>query len=300
MVMAMPVAYHPRIMKITRLASLVGLAFAALLGLPASGFAQSILGSAGNFSILGGAAVSSTATIGTVISGGDVGSAASVTGFPPAVVTGGLVTTDTSVVDPALTDLMQAAAGLSNMTSDADESGLNLGGLTLYPGVYSFSSVAALDGTLTLNANGQNNAVWVFQVGSTLTTTANSVVTLINPGSNGGDDDGIYWDVGTGITFGTDNQILGNYLAGTSITVGSNTNGSGRALAQSAVSLDTNAINTNGGPNDSSWNSGLMYNAMGNVVPIPEPLIFLWLASLGVMVAPILWWHKTRKLKIIV
>ncbi len=254
----------------------------ALLWLPISAFAQSILGSAGNFTILGGAAVSSTGN--TIISGGNVGSATAVSDFPPAVVTGGgVVTTDTTVVNPALADLKKAAAGLSKMASNADESGLNLGVMTLLPGVYSFSSSELMDGTLTLNANGMNNAYWVFQIGSTLTTTASSAVTLINPGTNGGSDDGIYWDVGTGITIGDGNQLLGNYLAGTSITFGGTTSGSGRALAQDAVTLDDNSINASGGPGGSGWSSGLMFNAMGNVVPVPEPATFLWLAPLGAM-----------------
>jgi len=256
------------------------------------------LGSAGEFTVLGGAAVTSTGTLGTVITSGNVGSAAAVTGFPPALVVGGVVTTDTTVVDPALANLIQAANGLSNMTSTAEESGLNLGGMTLLPGIYTFSSSELMDGTLTLNANGQNNAVWVFQIGSTLTTAANSAVVLINPGTLEGIDDGIYWDVGTSITMGADNQILGNYLAGSAITVGSSTSGSGRVLAQTGVSLDNDQINSNGGPGG-GWTSGLMYNAMGNVVPVPEPVIFMWLAALGGVTGLICWWRKTRVLKII-
>ena len=138
-------------------------ALIALCCAPAWGIAQSILGSAGNFTILGGAAVTSTGVAGTTIIGGDVGSAAAVTGFPPAVVTGGgVITTDTSVVDPALADLTQVENGLAAMPFTLDESGLDLGGMTLLPGVYSFSSAAMMNGNLTLDANGENNAFWVF------------------------------------------------------------------------------------------------------------------------------------------
>lgn len=273
---------------------------AGLLYAPASGFAQSILESVGYFTILGGAAVTSAGTAGTTISGGNVGSAAAVTGFPPGVVTGGgIVTTDSSVVDPALADLNQVADSLGNMTANADESGSDLGEMTLLPGVYSFSSAAALDGTLTLNANGENNAFWVFQIGSTLTTSANSAVTLIDPGSLGGSDDGIYWDVGTGITIGADNQILGNYLAGTSITLGGTTSGSGRLLAQAAVSLDSNVINSAGGPGGSDWSGGLMYNASLEIVPVPEPVVLHWLVVLG-CASMVIGWRRVRLNKIIV
>jgi len=228
--------------------------------------------------------VTSSGAIGTIITTGDVGSAAAVTGFPPGLVMGGAsITTDSSVVDPALVDLAKAAHGLAAMPSNADETSLDLGGMTLRPGVYTFSSTASLDGTLTLDAHGQNNVFWVFQIGSALTTSADSSVLLINPGTNGGSDDGIYWDAGSAITIAANNQILGNYLAVTSIAFGDGSTGSGRALAQAGVSLATTELNSNGGPGNSDWTSGLMYNAMGNVVPVPEPAAFLWLAPLGAM-----------------
>lgn len=259
-------------------------AFATSLCWLPSGFAQSILGAAGNFTVLGGTAVTSSGAIGTIITTGDVGSAAAVTGFPPGVVTGGaVVTIDSSVVDPALADLVKAAQGLTGMPSNADESSLDLGGMTLLPGVYTFTSTATLDGALTLDANFRNNVFWVFQIGSSFTTAANSSVTLINPGSNDGSDDGIYWDTGSAITFGANNRILGNYLATTSITFDDGTTGSGRALAQAGITLATTVLDSHGGPGNSDWTSGLRYNAMNNVVPVPEPAAFLWLVPLGVM-----------------
>jgi len=263
--------------------------------------AQSILGEAGNFTILGGAAVTSTGVSGTIISGGDVGSAAAVTGFPPAVVTGtGVVTIDPVAVDPALADLTKVEQDLAAMPNAIDKSGLDLGGLTLLPGVYSFSSAASLTGVLQLNANGQDNAYWVFQIGSTLTSAANSSVTLIDPGVLGGSDDGIYWDVGTGITIGASNQILGNYLAGTSITIGSATSGSGRALAQAGVSLDANPISSIGGPGGSGWAGALRYNDIGTrIIPVPEPAIIIWLAIFGGLSAGLLWCRSQRFTRIV-
>ena len=73
---------------------------------------------------------------------------------------------------------LQARRAMSTLT------GQDLGGLTLTPGVYCFDSSAQLTGTLTLDAQGDPNAVWVFQIGSTLTTATNSSVVLINGGSS--------------------------------------------------------------------------------------------------------------------
>ena len=97
--------------------------------------------------------------------------------------------------------------------------GQNLGGLTLTPGVYHFDSSAQLTGTLTLNAEGNNNAYWVFQIGSTLTTASGSSVTVTNFGSNGGSDDGVFWQVGSSATLGTATSFEGNILALASITL---------------------------------------------------------------------------------
>jgi hypothetical protein len=264
---------------------------------PAGAMAQSILGSAGNFTVLGGAAVANTGS--SVITSGNVGSATAVTGFPPGNVTGGgVVTIDPTVVSPALADLIRAENRLAAMPYNIDESGLDLGGMKLLPGVYKFSAGAILTGALQLDANGQNNAFWVFQIGSTLTTAINANVTLINPGTNGGSDDGIYWDAGTGITIGGNNQILGNYLAGTSTTFGGTSSGSGRDLARSAVTLDSNHLNSTGGPSGSDWTGGLMYNASFNIVPVPEPAVLLWLAVLVGMFA-VLAWRRLRLLKIV-
>jgi type VI secretion system secreted protein VgrG len=269
-------------MKIKGLISFTAEMLVAVICLPFSAIAQSILGSAGNFTILGGAAVTSSGAVGTIITTGDVGSAAAVTGFPPAALTGGAsVTTDTAVVSPALADLVTVAHALAVMPSNTDLTSMDLGGMTLLPGVYTFTSTAALAGTLTLNANFQNNAFWVFQIGTALNTTTNSNVTLINPGTNMAMDDGIYWDAGSAISIGANNQILGNYLAATSITFGDEVNGSGRALAQAGVTLATTVLNSHGGPGNSDWTSGLVFNAMGNVVPVPEPAAFLWLMPLS-------------------
>jgi type VI secretion system secreted protein VgrG len=259
-------------------------ALATLLSLPATGSAQILL-SAGNFALLGGTAVSNS---GTTIINGNIGAntAGGVTGFPPGTATGTIYEDDTTTSQGGL-DLITAANGLSAMASTATETGTDLGGLTLLPGVYTFANAAALDGTLTLNANNEANAVWVFQIGTALTTSLNSAVILENaPG--GGSTTGIYWDAKAAITIGAASTVLGNYLAGTSITFdGGDSALGGRLLAQAGVSISAaSTLNSTGDPGGDGYDHGLMYNGSGQVVPlitVPEPAEFLWLAPLGAM-----------------
>ncbi|MBC7473538.1 MAG: DUF3494 domain-containing protein, partial [Candidatus Sericytochromatia bacterium] len=108
------------------------------------------------------------------------------------------------------------------------------------PGLYnSQTSLAISSGDLTLDANGDANAVWVFQMGSTLTTTAGRKVILINSAKA----NNIFWQVGTSATFGTNSVFKGNVLAAVSITMQTGASLEGRALTQSgAVSLDTSTV----------------------------------------------------------
>ena len=233
----------------------------------------SILLSAENFAVLGGTAITSTGVAGTIIRNGNIGispgATSGITGFPPAVIENGTIVATGPVTHQARLDLIKAQVGLAGMPSDKTLSNVNLGGKTLRPGVYTFDGAAMLTGDLVLDARGRNGAFWVFQIATALTTSVNSSVTLINPGSNGGRDCGIFWNAGSGITIGANNRIAGNYLAGTSITFGAKTYGSGHALAQAGVSLDNNQLNATGGPGDTAWSGSLKYNASGAVVPNP-------------------------------
>ncbi|WP_420894553.1 ice-binding family protein [Streptomyces scopuliridis] len=115
----------------------------------------------------------------------------------------------------------------------------NAGGLTLVPGVYTASSTLGLTGTLTLDAQGDPNAVRVFQVGSGLTTASASRVLLIN----GASPCDVYRQIGNSATLGTGTTFVGTIMALTSITVTTNASIDGRALARNgSVSLDTNRI----------------------------------------------------------
>jgi type VI secretion system secreted protein VgrG len=152
-----------------------------------------------------------------------------------------------------------------------DLTGENLGGLTLTPGVYKFDSSAQLTGTLTLNAEGNNDAKWVFLIGSTLTTASASDVTFINLGSS--PDDGLFWQVGSSATLGTGTAFEGNILAADSITLNTDaTIGCGRALAQTgAVTMDTNTISNScsGALADTNGLSGGYGGS--EPPPVPEP-----------------------------
>ena len=120
--------------------------------------------------------------------------------------------------------------------------------MTLVPGTYCYSTSAQLTGTLTLDAQGDPNAVFVFQIGSTLTTASNAVVSVIN----GGSACNVFWQVGTSATLGTGTLLEGNILALTSITLNTGASASGRILARNgAVTLDGNTVDASaclGGP----------------------------------------------------
>jgi hypothetical protein len=262
-------------------------ALAALFFVPASGFAQSsILNTASSFTLLGGTAITNTGASTEIT--GSVGSP-TITGLPATQVTGSEITTDPTLSN-AQSDLEKAATGLAGMTPTQNLSAINggnLGGQTLLPGVYYLSAPAAFTGTLTLNANGENNAYWVFQFGAAFTSAASASVVVTGLGSlasNNGSTDGIFWvDENAAFTFGANTIVLGNYLApSAAINLGAGDTGSGgsRMLASAAVTLASSQLNALGGPGGSGWTGGLKFSG-NNVVPIPEPAAFLWFAPLG-------------------
>jgi hypothetical protein len=200
------------------------------------------LGTAGNFAVLAGSTVTNTGP--SVINGGDVGVSpgSAITGFPPGtVVPPFTLHAADAVALQAQNDLTTAYNAAAGLAPTQDLTGQDLGGLKLVPGVYFFSSSAQLTGTLLLNAQGDPNAQWVFQIGSTLTTASASSVVTINDPSPGCD---VFWQVGSSATLGTGTAFEGHILALTSITL--NTGAAilgGSALARNgAVTLDTNPI----------------------------------------------------------
>jgi len=203
------------------------------------------LGATSNFAVLAGSTITNTGT--TTISGSagaDVGlyPGTSVTGFPPGIVAGGTIYAADAVASLAQTDLGLAYNDALSRTTTMDLTGQDLGGLTLTSGVYTFSSSAQLTGTLTLDAQGDPEAVFIFRIGSTLTTASGSNVNLINSARYCR----TFWQVGTSATLGTDSHFAGHIFALTSITANTGASVQGQLLAlNGAVTLDTNTI-TNG------------------------------------------------------
>lgn len=196
------------------------------------------LGEAEQYAVLAGSGITNT---GSSIITGDIGSdpTGTITGFPPGVVVGTQHSADASSTQAKI-DRATAYAALIAMTPDQDLSGQDLGTIgTLTAGVYEFSSSAGLTGTLTLDAQGDPNALFVFQIGTTLTTAASSSIVLANGALPGN----VYWAVGSSATLGTSSTFKGDILAEVSITVTTSANVVGRLLADSgAVTLDTNIV----------------------------------------------------------
>ncbi|MDO5737289.1 MAG: ice-binding family protein, partial [Propionibacteriaceae bacterium] len=208
---------------------------------PASAIGTAVdLGTAGSYSVLGGASVTNT---GPSVLNKDLGVSpgTAITGFPPGLVNGTTHAADAHALQ-AQSDLTIAYNAAAGQAPDASITG-NLGGTTVVPGVYNSTSSMGLTGTLTLDAEGDPNAVFVFQVGSALTTATSSSVVLLN----GAQGCNVFWQIGSSATLGTNTTFVGNILALTSITADTGTTVDGRALARNgSVTLDTNTFK--GGP----------------------------------------------------
>jgi len=213
--------------------------FSVFLLSAACSFAQVIqLESAANFAVLGGSAVTNTGP--SLITGSvGVSPGTAITGFPPGNVVVGAKHAGDGVAGQAEADLTTAYNEALAQVPTVDLTGQNLGGLTLTPGVYHFDSSAQLTGILTLNGSGNANAIFVFQIGSTLITASNASVVA----ENGAQAANVYWQVGSSATLGTGTFFIGNILAFTSITTNTNASVAGRLLARNgAVTLDTNEV----------------------------------------------------------
>ena len=246
-------------MKIIHIAR--GLALSAGLVLTVavpSAWAQNVsLGSASQFAVLGGSAVTNTGS--SVITGSvGVSPGTSITGFPPGVIFpgSGTLQSATAVAAQAQADLTAAYNDAAGRVCGTTIAGGNLGGLTLTPGVYCMGA-GNLTGTLTLNGPG----VYIFQFGSTFVTASGSQVVL----TNGAQACGVFYQVTSSATLGTTSSVQGNILALTSITLTTGATVNGRTLARNgAVTLDTNSVTAcSGGP----------VPPVPPLVPVPGPAI---------------------------
>jgi hypothetical protein len=236
---------HPNHLKRARRAGLalaVGAAFAAV---PVTAQASQVnLGTADSFVALGGSAVTNT---GPSVLNGDLGVApgTALTGFGlPAVVNGATHAND-GVARQAKLDLTTAynvAAGQPVAPGD-DLTGTNLGSRTLTAGAYRYTSSAQLTGALTLDAQGNPNAQFVFEIASTLTTASASSVVMVN----GASPCNVYWQVGSSATLGTTTAFQGNLMANASISLNNGATVMGRLLARTGqISLINNVLNRGG------------------------------------------------------
>jgi len=221
-----------------------GLAIAASLALgvlaPAAQAAHVDLATAQPFVVLGGESVTNT---GPSVLDGDLGvsTGSSLVGFgPPAVVNGATHNDDAVAADAqaAVLSAYDVAAG-EPVPPDNVLTGQDLGNRTLKPGAYRYASSAQLTGALTLDAEGDPDAQFVFQIGSTLTTASASSVRLVGDAS----PCNVFWQVGSSATIGSASAMQGNVMAKVTASLDSQASVIGRVLAQTgSVTLINNAL----------------------------------------------------------
>lgn len=199
------------------------------------------LGAAADFAVLGGSGISIAAPIDSTVVTGDIGS------FPTASITGleNLVLNGTNQAGNAITQQAKNELGVAYGDAEGRATDVffplihDVGGLTLESGVYSAPSSLAVTGTLTLDGEGDPNAVWIFQIASTFNIAGASSIDLIN-GAQAGN---VFWQVGTSATLSLDSHLEGTIMAQQSITANAGATMNGRLLALDGfVSLDNNVL----------------------------------------------------------
>ncbi len=195
------------------------------------------LGKADTYSVLAGTAITNTLT--TTLSG-DLGLSPgdALTGFPPGVVNGATHVADLEA-SLAQSDFAEAFDDADGRTQTQTVDG-DLNGFVLPAGVYAAASALAVTGTLTLDAEDDPSALFIFQIGSALDTGADSNINLIN----GAQICNVIWVVGSAATLGAASSFSGTLMANAAVTVGNGTAVHGRVLAGTAVTLADNDFDT--------------------------------------------------------
>lgn len=229
----------PRVRNLSVVARLAAVASAflviGLITIPSTAYAAEAsvgLGTSAAFSVLGSSTVTNTGPS-TLSSDLGVSPGTAITGFPPGKAGGATYKGDAQAAQ-ARSDL---TIGYNDAASRAptDIVAGDLVGKNLTSGVYKSNSSLALSGTLTLNGQGNPNAVFIFQIASTLVTASSSKVSMINDAQACN----VFWQVGSSATLGTTSTFDGTIMALASVTVTTGTVVTGRALARDgAVTLD--------------------------------------------------------------
>ena len=212
------------------------------------------LGTAENFTIISSQGVTNSGP--TVITGNiALSPLPTITGFPPGVVTGAIHYND-ALAAQAYADALTAYNTLASLPffPANDMTGLDLGGMTLTPGVYHFDSSVGLTGSLTLNTLSDPNAVFVFQIGSTLTSAVGSSVVVTGAGA--GSDPNVFWQVGSSATINSNAAFDGSIFANASVSLGTNAsivNGRAVALTGAVTLLSNNITPPSSVPEPSTW-----------------------------------------------
>jgi hypothetical protein len=218
-------------------AGLIIIASVGALVVYAASPAPTNLRTASNFAVLAGSAITN---IGSSVVSGDLGISpgTAVTGFPPGVLNGTQHVADATAAQ-AKSDLSTAYNDLVGRTP-VTRIGTELGGTIVGPGVYdSGDGTFGLTGTLTINAGGDQSAIFIFKSATTFITASGSNVVL----AGGAQACNIFWIVGSSATLGTNSTLQGNLLALTSVTLTTNSRVIGSVLAQNgAVTLDSSTV----------------------------------------------------------
>jgi hypothetical protein len=226
------------------------------------------LGSAASFSVLAGSTVTNT---GPTTMFGDLGlyPGTSVTGEPHVL---GQTYVNDQVAIEAKNALTTAYTNAESRPSSGS-AGTQLAGQSFSPGVYNASeSLLLSSGSVTLNAEGNPNAVFIFQIGSTLITGSNTTVSLVN----GAQACNVFWQVGSSATLGSGTHFVGTIMASASITANTAATIHGRLLAQTAaVTLENNTITTSNCASSASGSGG------GTEASTPEETAALEKATAG-------------------